>query len=203
VYNVRSIYTIGHSSHTTERFLELLRMHGITAIGDVRSSPYSQFNPQFNRETFQKELKGHNIEYVFLGKELGPRSEDPSCYENGRVQYARIAKTSLFEEGIQRVHEGSQHYRVSLMCAEKDPIGCHRMILVCRHLRSPDLEIHHILEDGTLEENSDAERRLMKALKIQELQLFESPEELREQAYDIQSEKIAYNIVNTQGDNIE
>jgi uncharacterized protein (DUF488 family) len=194
MFNMRSIYTIGHSNHTIERFLELLRMHGITAIVDVRSSPYSQFNPQFNRATLQKELKRHNFAYVFLGRELGPRSEDPACYENGRVKYARIAKTLLFKEGVQRVHEGIRHYRISLMCAEKDPIGCHRMILVCRHLKSSDLEIHHILDDGTLEKNLDAERRLMKVLKIQELQLFESPEALREQAYDIQAEKIAYNI---------
>lgn len=187
-----TIYTIGHSTRTIERFMQLLSEHGITAIGDVRSSPYSQFNPQFNRETLQKDLELHNIAYVYLGKELGPRSDDPQCYLDGRVQYERIAKTPFFQEGLQRVREGIQNYRVALMCAEKDPLVCHRMILVCRHLRASEIEINHILEDGSLEENSETERRLMKLLKIQELQLFESPEALREQAYDIQSEKIAY-----------
>ncbi len=125
------IYTIGHSTHPSEKFIELLKRHEITAVCDVRSSPYSQFTPQFNRETIQSELKKHGIAYVYLGKELGPRSDDPGCYENGKVQYDRLAKTDLFHEGIRRAKEGMKSYRIALMCAEKDPIMCHRTILVC------------------------------------------------------------------------
>src|SRR3989304_3669807 len=81
------LYTIGHSTHSIEEFVKLLTMHSITAVCDVRSTPYSQFTPQFNRELLQKELKIHNISYVFLGEELGARSDNPSCYVNGKVQY--------------------------------------------------------------------------------------------------------------------
>lgn len=188
------LYTIGHSTHPTEIFIKMLKMHSITAICDVRSSPYSKFNPQYNRETIQKELKKYNIAYVFLGKELGPRRDDERCYVNGKVQYDLIAKTDLFLQGISRLKQGIKSYRIALMCAEKDPITCHRTILICRQFRAKDISIYHIMEDGSLENHRDSERRMMKMLKIPELQLFEGPEELIQRAYNIQGEKIAHHV---------
>jgi len=167
-------------------------MHAITAICDVRSSPYSNYNPQFNREKLIKDLKGQNIGYVYLGKELGPRSDGPGCYIDNRVQYNRIAETSLFQEGLSRLKEGMKKYSIALMCAEKDPIMCHRTILVCRYLRTDGLEIKHILEDGNLENNKASEQRLMQDLKIPEVTLFEKSTDQIEKAYDLQSQKIAY-----------
>jgi len=189
---MQTVFTIGHSTHTTEEFLALLERHAVTAVCDVRSRPYSRFNPQFNRENLIKDLKTKHIAYVYLGRELGPRSDDPDCYIDNRVQYDRIAGTQLFQKGLKRVKEGMKKYRIALMCAEKDPIVCHRTILVCRHLRGSDVEIQHIREDGLLESNKDAEKRLMRLLKVPAATLFESPEELVEKAYDLQSRKIAY-----------
>ena len=189
---MNKLYTIGHSNHDLERFLHLLKMHAITAVADVRSSPYSKFNPQFNREVLQTVLKEDRIAYVFLGAELGPRSENPACYLNGKVQYARLAGTDLFLRGLERLLTGMKSYRIALMCAEKDPISCHRMILVCRALRSEPIEIRHILEDGSVESLGDSERRLMQELKMRQLRMFENPEDLIQRAYDTQGEKIAY-----------
>lgn len=186
------LYTIGHSTHSLEKFLELLTAHSITAIGDVRSSPYSRYNPQYNRETLQKELKKKGLQYVFLGKELGPRSNDPACYINGKVQYNLLAGTALFKEGIQRLKKGMESFRIALVCAEKDPITCHRAILICRHLRDEGITIQHILEDGSIEDNEDSIARLMKLLKLQDTNLFKGREEIIQDAYDLQSEKIAY-----------
>jgi uncharacterized protein (DUF488 family) len=186
------LYTIGHSNHELERFLHLLKMHAIIAIADVRSSPYSKFNPQFNREVLQTMLKENGIAYVFLGAELGPRSENPACYRDGKVQYARLARTDLFLRGLERLLTGMKSYRIALMCAEKDPIACHRMILVCRALRSEPIEIRHILEDGSVESLGDSERRLMQELKMRQLRMFENSEDLIQRAYDTQGEKIAY-----------
>jgi len=186
------IYTIGHSTHTIDKFIELLLMHEISAVCDVRSHPYSRFNPQFNHEVLQEELKRNDITYVYLGKELGPRSDDPSCYVNGKVRYDRLAKTGLFQEGLGRLRQGMESYRIALMCAEKDPIMCHRTILVCRHLRADNIKIRHILEDGSIEENPESMTRLRRVLKLQEADLFTMPEEMIERAYDIQGEKIAY-----------
>jgi len=186
------LYTIGHSTHPLDRFVELLNVHGIGAVCDVRSSPYSRYNPQFNRETVQAELKKHGMAYVYLGKELGPRSDDPGCYENGKVQYDRLAKTELFREGIKRVKEGMKTYRIALMCAEKDPVMCHRTILVCRPLSGASIRIAHILENGALEPHESAMNRLRELLKLPESDMFRSSEQMIQEAYDLQGQKIAH-----------
>ncbi|MEW6668073.1 MAG: DUF488 domain-containing protein [Thermodesulfobacteriota bacterium] len=189
---MNTLYTIGHSTHSTEQLLHLLLTHRISAVADVRSSPFSRYNPQFNRENLQKALKDGGIKYVFLGKELGARSEDPACHEDGKVRFDRLAQTEAFRSGLARLRRGMESYRVVLLCAEKDPILCHRMILVCRNLRQDASNIQHILEDGSLEANAHAEGRLMKLLGIQENNLFATPEELTERAYDLQAMRIAY-----------
>ena len=66
-----TVYTIGHSNGTVERLVGMLQQHGITAVADVRSRPYSRFNPQFNRESLAAALKASGLEYVFLGRNSG------------------------------------------------------------------------------------------------------------------------------------
>jgi uncharacterized protein (DUF488 family) len=189
---MKELFTIGHSSHTIERFIQLLEQHGVSAIADVRSSPYSRFSPQFNREPLQAVLQRANIQYVYLGKELGARSTDPACIVDSKVQFGLLAKSALFQKGLERLRQGIESFRISLLCAEKDPITCHRTILVCRSMRGPGLAIKHILEDGRIEENSVSERRLLHLLNIPETDLFASEEEIISKAYDIQGSKIAY-----------
>ena len=193
------LFTIGHSTHLVERFIDLLKTHGITALCDVRSSPYSRFTPQFNREALKDELLRHRIIYLYLGAELGPRSSDPTCYEGGKVQYNRLAGKDFFQQGLVRLRKGMTTYRIALMCAEKDPLTCHRMLLICRNLRGNDIVIRHILEDGSLEDNRDTEMRLMKQSKIDPADLFSSEEDQIQRAYDLQSEKVAYTLQEGQG----
>lgn len=145
---VTAIYTIGHSSHTIERLAALLQQHGVTAVADVRSQPYSRLHPQFNREELCTALKAVGISYVFLGKELGGRASDPSCYVDGQVQYDRVAKSPAFEAGMERLQRGGDTYRVALLCAEKDPLTCHRTLLVARELWKRGVAVQHILEPG-------------------------------------------------------
>ena len=185
------LFTIGHSTHTVEYFIGLLKQHSITAVCDVRSHPYSKYNPQFNIEKLREELKKHNIAYVFLGKELGARSENPECYIDGRVQYNYLVDEPLFQQGINRLTQGMKQYSIALMCAEKDPITCHRTILVCREMRSYAEQIKHILADGEIETNSEAENRLLNTLRIVP-DMFKNKNECIEEAYDKQGQKIAY-----------
>lgn len=186
--------TIGHSDHSTERFIEMLEQNGVTAVCDVRSSPYSKYVPQFNHKVVKQDLKQHGIAYVYLGDQLGPRSDYLSDYEDGKVQYDRLARRESFQNGLERVKNGLKHYRIALMCSEKEPIECHRMILVSRHLRQYAIEIRHILADGQSEANAETEKRLMRAVKIQQMTLFDDPENLVEQAYDRQGQKIAHRV---------
>jgi len=189
---IARVYTIGHSTHQPERFIELLRMHNITAVGDVRSNPYSKMNPQFNRETLKETLAAAEITYVFLGRELGARTPDPSCYVRGKVQYDKLARTELFRAGLERVRTGMGRYRLALMCAEKEPLGCHRGILVARELHTIGIEVLHILSDGSLESHDTAMGRLCAQLKLPQSDLFRTREDVIEEAYRIQGGRIAY-----------
>lgn len=200
------LFTIGHSNHPLETAISLLQKHGITAVADVRSHPYSRFLPHFNREALKEALRREGITYVFLGKELGARPSNPECYVDGKAVYERIAETHEFDGGIERVLKGGENYRISLMCAEQDPLNCHRAILVCQYLRkrNPSLEIQHILKDGSLETHSHLEERMLAKHGFREfegvrdrptqLSLFAQPtrEECLEKAYKLQGEEIAY-----------
>lgn len=187
----QKVFTVGHSTHPSEYFVGLLRTHGVTAICDVRSVPYSRFSPQFDRETLKSTLSSHGVSYVFLGKELGARSDNPNCYIDGKVQYNYLVDEPLFEDGLRRIKQGMKDYVVAIMCAEKDPLTCHRTILLCRELRSPDVEIAHICADGSIEMHADAEQRLMRLLGIKP-DLLDDERQCIETAYDRQADKIAY-----------
>ena len=188
----RIVYTIGHSNGTVERLVGLLRLHAITAVADVRSRPYSRFNPQFNREALASELKNSGLEYVFLGQELGARSEDPACYREGRAQYLLIAQTSAFERGIQRLLAGMERFQVALMCAEKEPLVCHRAILIGRSLQERGVQVRHILEDGSVEDHGASLLRLLEMHDMPDNHLFHSRDELIAIAYEKQAEEIEY-----------
>lgn len=187
-----TIYTVGHSTHAIEKFVELLRMNGVTAVADVRSSPFSRHNPQFNRETLGNALKEAGISYVFVGKELGARSEDPACYDHGRVQFGRLAQTSAFRSGIERVLNGARDYQIALMCAEKEPLDCHRTVLVARALEHEGASIKHILADGRLEDQMDTMARLLDMVGLPREDMFRSREDLVADACELREQKIAY-----------
>lgn len=187
-----SILTIGHSTHSAEVFLALLRQHGVEVVADVRSSPFSRFNPQFNRENLEHSLRSGGIRYVFLGRELGARSEDPSCYEDGRVQYVRLARTALFQSGLDRVILGAQRYRIALMCAEKEPLECHRTLLVARALAARGQTVEHIHADGHLESHAAAIERLLDVVGVPKQDLFRSHDELLAEALARQEQQVAY-----------
>lgn len=187
------VFSIGHSNHDIEVFLGLLAKHHIDAIGDVRSHPYSRHFPQYSREPLRSALGQAGVAYVFLGRELGARSSNPDCYRNGRVQYELLAKESSFQEGLERIFQGSKRYRVALLCAEKDPIQCHRALLVCRHLTAAGRGVEHIHADGTLETQRDMERRLLSECKLPPNgDMFRGRDEFIADAYRIQGERVAY-----------
>ena len=186
------IYSIGYSARSIDSFIDILKKFNITAIADVRSQPYSQFKPEFNREELKQTLMKVGIEYVFLGDNVGARIEAPECYINGRADYQLIAKHPLFQEGLQRIRKGMKKYLIALMCAEKDPINCHRAILICKHLRNDDVEIIHIINDVTAENHTETENRLMRLFQLGQPDLFMKDSERLEEAYNRQGEKIAY-----------
>ena len=188
------LYTIGHSNHTIKYFIDLLKRYKIGIVVDVRSVPYSRYCSQFDKNILSAALKESNIQYVFLGKELGARPDEPACYEDGCVNFKWIARRKEFKDGVQRFLTSIEKYYVALMCTEKEPLECHRTILICRNLKEYNLCIKHIMEDGKIEDHHDTERRLVKMLKI-EPTLFEpekTESDLIEQAYNQQSQNISH-----------
>ena len=187
------ILTIGHSSHTIEAFIALLKMHGVTALADVRSHPASKYFPHFSKNDLADNLRSADIAYIFLGKELGARSQNPLCYKNGKVQYDLLAEEALFQDGLNRIRQGAENHSIAMMCAEKDPLDCHRAILVSRQLHLSGFPISHILADGSLEPHQDLEHRMLQKYKIPILgDMFRSPSECLIEAYSIHGDKIAY-----------
>jgi len=186
------LYTIGHSNHSIETFVNLLQKYNITALGDVRSHPYSRYVSQYSYESLKQALTTAGITYVFLGKELGVRSSNPTCYIQGKVQYDLLAKEPLFKQGVIRVKQGMEHYTLALMCAEKDPLECHRSILISRHLFEEQISVQHIHANGVLESHRALEERLLKVCKISKDDMFKTPEQCIAEAYQIQGERIAY-----------
>jgi len=186
------IYSIGYAIHTIESFINTLKKFNITAIADVRSQPYSKFKPEFNRENLKQALINNGIEYVFLGDNIGARIEAPECYKNGKADYHLISKRPLFQKGVGRILKGMKKYSIAIMCAEKDPINCHRTILICKHLKNDNIKIIHIIDSNTTENHTETELRLMKLYQFDQPDLFINDSERLEEAYNRQWGKIAY-----------
>lgn len=185
-----TIWTVGHSTHTLDKFVDLLKGANIGAVADVRSSPYSKFNEVFNRENLAQSLKERAIEYVFLGAELGARPKDRKCYVGGVAKYELIEKTAIFQSGVERLCEGVKKHNIALMCAEKEPLDCHRTVLVARHLMLLGLDVAHILSNGRVEKHQETEKRLMKLTREETSDMFEAFPSAR--AYEKRAEKIAF-----------
>lgn len=186
------VLTIGHSTHEIEHLLGLLGKYHVSAVTDVRSVPASRFTPQFNRDALKRSLANVGIKYVFLGQGLGARSDDRSCYVNGQVQYDRLAQTAAFGEGIERLLKGAATERIAVMCAEQEPLDCHRTVLVSRVLADRGASVAHIHGDGRLESHEEAMQRLMSGFGLDQDDLFHTRDELLGEALARQEQRIAY-----------
>ena len=193
VTNEREVLTVGHSNHPFGDLLALLRQHRVAVVADVRSVPYSRRNPQFRRPGLERSLGEHGIRYVFLGAELGARTQDPSCYdEDGRVQYSKLARTEVFLRGIERVLDEAAGARLALLCAERDPANCHRTILVAPALVERGVTVAHILADGVLASQDEVLDRLCAARGMPPRDMFRTREEQRREALVRRGREIAW-----------
>ena len=203
---MKQIYTIGHSTHTIEHFLYLLKLHKINCIVDVRSTPYSKYASEFNTNQLKNVLNKNDIHYIFMGNELGARWEDKNLYtKEGYLDFEKVRGTQLFNSGIKRVENGIyKGFNIALMCTEKDPIDCHRNILVAFKFHNNGYEIKNILEDGNIQTQEDIEKRLLDMYFPDRMQvtIFEvlgdkkSENELISEAYKLRNRDIGYNIKN-------
>jgi uncharacterized protein (DUF488 family) len=168
--------SIGHSNVTFGAFVDLLNQHEVEVVADVRTSPRSRYVPQFDSEPLRASLAEAGVKYVFLGRELGGRPEGDEFYDDDdHVLYGRLAESSLFEEGLQRVLDGARKFRVAMLCSEEDPLHCHRHLLIGRVLILRGVDVNHIRGDGTLQ--SEGTLAMIEAGDQQQGALFDAPAE--------------------------
>jgi len=173
-----TVYTVGHSNHSWETFAGLLREHRIDVLVDIRSAPHSRYAPQFEYESLKDKLKESGVKYLFLGKELGGRPNDPAYYDTkGRALYGHMKADRAFETGIERLERGMAGFRVVLMCGEEDPAHCHRRLLVGRVLAERGHELLHIRSDGSLQADAQVSAESGKPLVEEQPALFSELDE--------------------------
>ena len=155
------VLTIGHSNHSRADFVALLQGAGVTAVADVRSSPYSRRYPHLGRERPIEALRECGIGYLYVGKELGGRPNDAALFRDGVADYEKMAATDAFGRGLDRVLAEARGHRLTLMCSEHDPLDCHRCLLVGRALAERSIPVGHTLRDGTIVPHAEIEERLL------------------------------------------
>ena len=169
------VLTIGHSNHTLEHFLALLKAHAVQVVVDARSQPYSKYATQFDHEALRAALQATGIKYLYLGRELGGRPNGGEFYDGeGHVLYDRVAATSAFQEGLLRLERGIREFKVAMLCAEENPAACHRRLLVGRVLRDRGIQVEHIRGDGRIQ--TDDEVAVEANPQQNQLALFEKAE---------------------------
>lgn len=192
------IYTIGYSSFQKDDFIAVLKEYGINSVIDVRSSPYSAFHTDYNKEILQKTLKDNNIFYRNYKNEFGARQTDRQYYPEGYLSFSLFVKSEAFQSGMNKIINAIPlGYTFALMCSEKDPLTCHRTIMVAREFHKNNIGIKHILSDKTTISQEDIENRLVKMYFSDRDQVSffgetKSFEELVDDAYEIQNRKIGY-----------
>ncbi|MBK5252852.1 MAG: DUF488 domain-containing protein [Peptostreptococcaceae bacterium] len=192
-----TVYTIGHSTISNEEFIKLLKHYKINCIVDVRSVPYSQYANQFNRELIKNELKKNRIMYIYMGEEFGARRKDKNLYTNSVLDFEKTAKDKSFIKGVERVKEGLEKgFNIAIMCSEKEPINCHRCILVGHQLSQIGWKVNNILSDSLTIEQSKIDILLLDKYypNRNQLSIFGNPsdKELIAKAYKKQNHEIGY-----------
>lgn len=193
------VYTVGHSTHQLDYFLELIKEYGVNCIVDVRSMPASAYNPQYNQEPFKNFLKKNKIMYLHFAEEFGARQVDPDLLDNERkLDFEKVRKTRLFQHGLERIWQGVEKgYTIAIMCSESEPLDCHRFSMVSLGLENDGFEVKHILKDKSLKANSELEKELLKKFekKLPQKSLFEPDITIEDQlkaAYRLKNKEIGY-----------
>jgi uncharacterized protein (DUF488 family) len=184
------LLTIGHSNLPADRFMALLTSAGVTAVADVRSIPFSRWCPWFSAKALAQRLVGEGIAYIALGESLGGRPRDPKLYRNGVADYEAMATRPEFVAGLERVVDEIARHRVCLLCAEREPLDCHRCLLVGRALAERGLTLGHIRADGTVESHAATEERLL-ALAGHDADLFRDGAERLAHVYRRRAQAVA------------
>ena len=200
------IYTIGHSNYTMERLIDMLEYYNINCVVDIRGTPYSKYNIQFDKETIRYTLTNAGFVYIYIGKELAAKRIRKNSYNNeGYSNFEEVIKEEEFKRGVERLKNGCEKgYKIILLGAMQDPIRCHRSILVGRELVKNDFDVKHILDDYSIVTQDDIEEMLLNKyfsnrnqITIEDLTGNSlNNEEMINEGYKLANREIGYRIEN-------
>lgn len=200
------IYTIGHSNYTMERLIDMLEYYNINCVVDIRGTPYSKYNIQFDKETIRYTLTNEGFVYIYMGKELAAKRIRKNSYNNeGYSNFEEVIKEEEFKRGVERLKNGCEKgYKIILLGAMQDPIRCHRSILVGRELVKNDFDVKHILDDYSIVTQDDIEEMLLNKyfsnrnqITIEDLTGNSlNNEEMINEGYKLANREIGYRIEN-------
>ena len=200
------IYTIGHSNYTMERLIDMLEYYNINCVVDIRGTPYSKYNIQFDKETIRYTLTNAGFVYIYMGKELAAKRIRKNSYNNeGYSNFEEVIKEEEFKRGVERLKNGCEKgYKIILLGAIQDPIRCHRSILVGRELVKNDFDVKHILDDYSIVTQDDIEEMLLNKyfsnrnqITIEDLTGNSlNNEEMINEGYKLANREIGYRIEN-------
>ena len=196
---MHTLYTIGHSQRPIEHFINLLKDHDIDYVIDVRSTPYSKFAADYNKENIQKILSTYNISYAHMGKCFGARQENLDLYTpEGYLDFEKVIASANFQMGLENVMKGMETHKIALMCLEKKPCDCHRAIMVANGFYKAGCTVEHILEDSSIQTHKELNKELMDKYFPNrfQLSLFDMNEEIDylKEAYRLRNKEIGYYI---------
>jgi len=193
------IYTVGHSSHPIDYFLELLNTYSVNCLVDVRSLAASSYNPQYNKEPLSNFLKKNGIVYLHFAEEFGARHSDPDLLDDeAKVDFEKVRKSWMFKQGVEKLWLAIDKGQViALMCSEGEPLDCHRFSVVSVALQKDGFEVKHILKDKTLKSNAELEKELLKKYdkKIPKPDMFQpniTTDDQLKAAYQLKNKDIAF-----------
>jgi uncharacterized protein (DUF488 family) len=192
------IYTVGHSTHQLDYFLELLKTYKINCLVDVRSVAASSYNPQYNKEPLPGFLKNNGVTYMHFAEEFGARHTEPELLDDeGKVDFEKVRRSRNFQRGVDRLRRGiKKGFTIALMCAESDPFNCHRFSLISVALENDGFNVRHILKDKTMETNAQLESRLLtkfdKQLPRPDMFTSVTPDDRLKAAYRLRNKEIAF-----------
>ena len=200
------IYTIGHSNYTMERLIDMLEYYNINCVEDIRGTPYSKYNIQFDKEAIRYTLTNAGFVYIYMGKELAAKRIRKNSYNNeGYSNFEEVIKEEEFKRGVERLKNGCEKgYKIILLGAMQDPIRCHRSILVGRELVKNDFDVKHILDDYSIVTQDDIEEMLLNKyfsnrnqITIEDLTGNSlNNEEMINEGYKLANREIGYRIEN-------
>lgn len=157
------LYSIGHSKHEFNKFLKMLKDNNIDYLLDVRSSPFSKYAETYNKDNLKDLLDQNGIVYWHMGGYFGARPEEKELYtQENYLDFEKVRAGKKFQDGVKSVLTGlNEGKNIVLMCTERDPMDCHRAIMVSKGFLDAGVNVKHILPDGSIETQKELENRML------------------------------------------